>query len=436
MTSNDRKKKSTSKSFAKYLSCFVVVSIGIGLFYVMNSSGDEESLMTELGSPPPWPIFIALNVLADTLRKLADKLTPPQITMLTEFGFSHHKIAFAYVIQKYKIADFVGDGKGPKTVDEIAQFTKSKNIAYVERLMYACASQGMFKLVDEKKFVNTGLSAVLRRDHPNSMAGMIGHQFEDSYQAWGQLDKLFGPDSKDVAWNLLYPNFPLDHAQSKQGVWDFYAKNPEREEQFSRAMHSLEGIGGLAMAADGPFGKHSRFIDIGGSTGHFLAKLLKMYDKHGNDNTTGVLFDRAPVIDIARQTFDPILVKEERVAFHAGDFFDSKTLPELQDGDCVFMRYILHDWNDQDAMKILKSIRSRIGNKKVTLLIGESAMPNRDAIGQPAAIHNIDMQMMVMFGASDRYPKYWEKLFKETKFELANVHSTRSIVAWVEAKPV
>ena len=120
-------------------------------------------------------IFIALNVLADTLRKLADKLTPPQITMLTEFGFSHHKIALAYVIQKYKIADFVGDGKGPKTVDDIAQFTKSKNIAYVERLMYACASQGMFKLVDEKTFVNTGLSAVLKRDHPNSMAGMIGH---------------------------------------------------------------------------------------------------------------------------------------------------------------------------------------------------------------------------------------------------------------------
>ena len=101
------------------------------------------------------------------------------------------------------------------------------------------------------------------------------------------------------------------------------------------------------------------------------------------------------------------------------------------------MRYILHDWNDKDAKQILKNIRSKIKDKKVTLLIGESAMPNRDLLGMPAAIHNLDMQMMVLFGeASERYPKYWELLLKETGFKLVNVHATRSILAWVEASPV
>ena len=436
MGSNKKNDKQLSNTMVKYSLYIAFAAIGVGLFYILNSSGDEKSLMTELGSPPPWPIFIAINILADSLRKLADKLTPPQITMLSDIAFSNHKLVLAYIIQKYKIADFVGDGNGPKTVEEIAQFTKTENVDNVERLMYACASQGMFKLVDGKTFVNTGLSAVLRRDHPNSMAGMIGHCFEDSYEAWGQLYKVFGPDASDVPWNLVNPNFPVDHSQSKLGMWDFYTKNPKQEEQFSRAMTSLEGIGGMAMAADGPFENHSRFIDIGGGTGHFLEKILKMYQKYGDTNTKGVLFERAPVIDIARQNFDPELVEQERVAFHAGNFFDATTLPDFQDGDCVFLRYILHDWKDEDAVRILESVRSKIENKKVSVLIGESAMPNRNSIGQPAAIHNIDMQMMVLNGGVERYPKYWAKLLEETRFEYVSVHPTRSILAWIKAVPV
>ena len=122
--------------------------------------------------------------------------------------------------------------------------------------------------------------------------------------------------------------------------------------------------------------------------------------------------------------------------FHAGDFFEVKSLPDFEDGDCVFMRNILHNWNDKDAIKILDNIRIKIGEKKVNILIGESAMPNRNLIGQPAAIHNIDMQMMVLYGASERYPKYWEKLLNETRFQLLNIYHTRSIQAWIEAKPI
>ena len=160
-----------------------------------------------------------------------------------------------------------------------------------------------------------------------------------------------------------------------------------------------------------------------------------MYSKYDDRNTTGILFDRAPVIEIARKHFDQELIRQERIEFHAGDFFEENTIPDLHDGDCVLLRYILHDWNDEDSFKILKNIRSKIGDKKVTILIGESAMPNRDTIGNPAAIHNIDMHMMVMFGASERYPKYWKKLLEETGFEFVDVHPTRSLLAWVEATP-
>ena len=133
--------------YAIIIGCFAIV---LGVFLVINAPHDENALMTDLGPPPPWPIFIAVNILADTLRKIADKLTPPQITMLGDIGTAYHKTALAYVIQKYKIADYVGDGTGPKTVEQIAAYTETKNVVYVERFMYACASIGMFQLYGEK----------------------------------------------------------------------------------------------------------------------------------------------------------------------------------------------------------------------------------------------------------------------------------------------
>ena len=112
------------------------VVIGVGLiFFLPTTTHNESSLIHELGPPPPWPIFIAINTLANFLRNIADVLTPPQITMF-EYGFSHQKLALPYVIQKYKIADFIGNGNGPKTVDEIATYLSITNVEYLERFMY------------------------------------------------------------------------------------------------------------------------------------------------------------------------------------------------------------------------------------------------------------------------------------------------------------
>ena len=201
-------------------------------------------------------------------------------------------------------------------------------------------------------------------------------------------------------------------------------------------MEALDGVGGNAMAVDGPFEKCTRFIDIGGGRGHFLTKLLKLHGE-GEKQATGVLFDLKSVIDTAKEVFDPKLVTQNKVRFVAGDFFNKTTIPQVKDGDCIYLRYILHDWGDDEVKEILSNIRHAIGSKKATLLIGESAMPDRDSIGFPPAVHNIDMEMLTYFGeAFERYPSYWKSLLKETRFKLINVLPTRSLLAWVVADPI
>ena len=89
----------------------------------------------------------------------------------------------------------------------------------------------------------------------------------------------------------------------------------------------------------------------------------------------------------------------------------------------------------EECVKILKNIRVAMGSKNATLMIGECAIPNRDAIGIDA-MTKIDMQMLTVFGsAMERTPLMWKDLLEETGFEMVAIHPTRSLLHFVEAIP-
>lgn len=204
-------------------------------------------------------------------------------------------------------------------------------------------------------------------------------------------------------------------------------------------MSSLDGIGAQAMAADGPWGadQFKRFVDIGGSRGHFLHTLLTAYD-----NKQGVLFDRPPVVANAKKAWAPegggrYHRQASRVTFVEGSFFDGASLPKARDGDAYYMRYILHDWSTAKVLEILKNVRSSMGDAEATLLIGECALPDHDTVGVPAVMYNIDMQMMAAFGeAQERTPSQWKQILLVAGFEIVKIHPTRSLLQWVETVPI
>lgn len=343
----------------------------------------------------------------------------------------------ANICQKFTIPDFLATG--PKTVAEIAAHMQTKDVQRVERLMYALAADGMTQLEknspDPKapRFVNSALSATLRTDHPNSMRGFVGHNIDEMWNVWGALPQMFGSDAKESAWDIAWPKYPHD----KGGIWDLFEADSVREEQFGRAMMAIEALGGMAMAADGPFYKFDRFIDIGGSHGHFLYKVIS-----ANPDKEGILFDRSHVLSNARKLWNESggLYHDgthKRLSIVEGNFFDELTIPEAKDGDVYYMRYILHDWGKEDCLSILKNIKKQMGNKKATLLIGECALPDRDTVGVPPIMYHIDIQMMAAFGdAMERTPTMWKELLMEAGFDLVAIHPTRSIVHWVEAVPL
>jgi C-methyltransferase len=200
-------------------------------------------------------------------------------------------------------------------------------------------------------------------------------------------------------------------------------------------MNSLEGLGGKAMAADVPFHRFDRVIDVGGSRGHFLHKILS-----NNPTTKGVLFDRPEVIAHAKPMWLDdngafSLAGDDRIEIIEGNFFDSDALPKAKDGDAFVLRYILHDWGENDCARILSNLATSMKGTNARLFIAESAMPDRHSGPSPMVIpHNIDMLMLNVFGtAVERTPEMWNSLLEKSGFEIQKIHPTRSIVHFVEA---
>src|SRR5260370_27298621 len=96
-----------------------------------------------------------------------------------------------------------------------------------------------------------------------------------------------------------------------------------------------------AVLEDYDFSRFKRIADMGGGRGHLLLSILKKAPA-----ATGILFDQPHGIVEAPQT-------ETRLELHGGDFFHVS----MPAADAYLLMYILHDWNQTDAARILATIR-------------------------------------------------------------------------------
>ena len=150
----------------------------------------------------------------------------------------------------------------------------------------------------------------------------------------------------------------------------------------------------------------------------------------------GLLFDRAPIIDAVSPlwaTGGPFESAKNNVGFVKGSFFEQADIPPAMDGDVYLMRYILHDHNHANCLKILSNLRHAMEGKDATLMIGESAIPDRHHIAPIDVVTKIDMLMLNILGGIERTPAMWKELLEEAGFEIKAIHGTRSPVHFVEA---
>jgi hypothetical protein len=202
--------------------------------------------------------------------------------------------------------------------------------------------------------------------------------------------------------------------------FDWMAKNPDQAVNFNNAMTDLSMVHAPAIAAAYDFSGFAHLVDVGGGLGMLLAAILKRHPV-----LKATLCELPYVIEQART--GPLLAPfAGRCEFAGGSFFESVA----SGGDAYIMKHILHDWDDEHCLTILKNIRRAItANGK--LLVADYVVGSPNA---PDTAKLMDLEML-MIGGKERTEPEWHALFREGGFELQRVVPTPAGLSVIEGKP-
>lgn len=298
-----------------------------------------------------------------------------------------------HVAATLTIADSLAGG--PRTSDDLAASTHT-HAPSLYRLLRALASEGIFQELPDRSFTNNGASEMLRSDAPASVyarAVSIGRTY--SWQGWG---------------NLLHSVQTGESAVRKvtgMDSWRYREQHPEEGAAFDRAMTETtrDLSAGIVEAYD--FGQFKRIADIAGGHGAQLAAIVARYP-----GTTGVLFDQSHVVAGSAEVLRDAGVGD-RCEVVGGSFFE--TAPPA---DAYVLKHILHDWDDTDCVRILRTIRSVAPEDARLLVIERIVGPaNEDPESKLS-----DLSMLVGPGGQERTRQEFAELFGAGGWRLIDAH--------------
>lgn len=259
---------------------------------------------------------------------------------------------------------------GPRPVEDVAREVGADPDT-LQRLLRALASDGVFAEEEPGVFRNTDASEVLCRD-----------------DGWGDFAHLFGGVWHRAAGELdatPTPKFPRVFGTD---FWSWLAEHPTERAAFDRAMvqgweHRVERLAAVDWEGD------ELVVDVGGGNGSLLSELLRRLP-----GLRGVVFDLP-------ETNRDEAALGDRIEFVAGDFF-----VHVPPGDVYILSTILHDWDDERAAAILRTIDAA-APRGARVLVIETVVPPGN---EPNGAKWLDLLMLALFGGRERDETQWRSL--------------------------
>ena len=187
----------------------------------------------------------------------------------------------------------------------------------------------------EGRYRNTPeTAAFLDKNSPTYIGGLLEMANTRLYGFWGDLTE---------ALQTGKPQNEIKHTGAPM-FEELYA-DPARLEQFMAAMQGASAGNFLALAEKFDFSKYETVCDVGGATG-LLCTILAL--RHPHLKCTS--FDLPVVKPIAERHIEAAGISD-RVTAVGGDFFED----QLPRADVVTMGLILHDWNLEGKMRLIRA---------------------------------------------------------------------------------
>ncbi|XP_059284407.1 (R,S)-reticuline 7-O-methyltransferase-like [Lycium ferocissimum] len=314
-----------------------------------------------------------------------------------------------------RIADIIHSHGHPITMSPIATNidSSSPDISYLSRIMRLLVRQKIFTAATS--------------------------QGEDTFYGLNPISRLLLHDTElSLAPMFLFQNNPILMAPwhcfsscVKEGgiafkkahgseIFDMASKDEELNESFNNGMNSVTKsiMKSIITGYKDGFNSITSLVDVGGGTGAAMSEIVKAYP-----HIKGTNFDLPHVVSTAQ--------KYEGVSHVRGDMFQA-----IPPADAVFVKRIMHDWGDEDCVKILKNCRKAISEKTGKVIIVEAVLkPEGEGLFDDLGFMYDLVMIAHSSGGKERSEDEWNKLLKAGGFPRYNIIEIPSWLSIIEAYP-
>ncbi|GLT29746.1 hypothetical protein SLA2020_045920 [Shorea laevis] len=332
------------------------------------------------------------------------------------FGFAD-SMALKCAVE-LRIADIIHSHGGATTLSQIASSidSPSPDISYLTRIMRLLVRRQVFTVHnpsddgdEEPLYGLTDPSKWLLHDSELSLAPMILMENHPLLMApWHCFSRC-----------IKEGGIAFEKAHGSE-IWELASRDPDFNKLFNDAMACTSKVvtRGILFGYKEGFSCLGSLVDVGGGTGSLVAEIVKAHP-----HIQGINFDLPHVVAAAPT--------HPGVSHVGGDMFEA-----VPNADAVILKWILHDWNDGDCIKILRNCRNAIPAETGKVILIENIL-KPDGSGMFDDLGLIFDLLMIAHssGGKERTQLEWEKLLEKGGFPRYQIVTIPALPAIIEAYP-
>jgi len=324
-------------------------------------------------------------------------------------------IAMRHVPQALHVAAVLGVAdliaKEAKSGTELARATGT-HAGTLHRILRILVAAGVLAMDEKDRFRLTALGQPLRSDVGDSVRAAAILLAGESELEGRLLDCV---RTGKTAIELV----------SGVSSWmAYYERDAESAAVFNSAMTALSNAHYAGVVESYDFRPVRKLVDVGGGHARLLSMILAAYPE-----MHGVLFELPHAIQGARRTLDAAGLSN-RCEVVSGDFF--RSVPP--GGDAYMLSRVIHDWDDDRAVAILKIVRGAMPATS-RLLLFETLIRSDQHLSYPLLS---DVNMIIRTGGCERTEAEYRALYEGAGFRITRAIPTASPtgITIIEGKPV